>query len=94
MQTYKMSSGEKTPPILDDTMAKRLEGSNTKMIFVFFLEVVWVVQQFVSGIFAVYFTARAVSVYEMAHNMLEPIIYQTKARFNEENFQILNLLQK
>ena len=30
----------------------------------------------------------------MAHNMLEPIIYQTKARFNEENFQILNLLQK
>lgn len=47
-----------------------------------------------SGIFAVYFTARAVSIYEMAHNMLEPIIYQTKARFNEENFQILNLLQK
>jgi len=75
-------------------MATRLEGSDTKIIFVFFLEVVWAIEQLLSGIFGAYMMARAVSIYEKTHNFMDPIVMQTKARFNEENFQILNLLQK
>lgn len=86
MQTFKLSTGDKTPPVLDVNMEKRLEGSNTRVVFVFFLEVVWCIQQFMSGIFGIYGVARAVSVYEKVYHKLEPIMYQTKARFNEENF--------
>lgn len=86
MQTYKLSTGDKTPPVLDDVMASRLEGSNTKVVFVFFLEVVWAFQQFLSGIFGMYAFGRAVSVYEKCYHMIEPVMYQTKVRFNEENF--------
>jgi hypothetical protein len=41
MQTIKLSTGDKTPPMLDKTMEGRLEGSASKTVFVFFLEVVW-----------------------------------------------------
>ena len=86
MQTLKLSTGDKTPPILDTVMAARLEGSNMKVVFIFFLEVVWAVQLFLSGIFSVYAMARSVSVYEKCSHIIEPIMFQTKARFNEENF--------
>lgn len=42
MQTIKLSTGDKTPPTLDDVMTKRLEQSeSTQNVFIFFLEVVW-----------------------------------------------------
>merc|ERR1712147_320218 len=46
MQTLKMSSGDNTPPSLDKQMEIRLEGRNAQTVFVFFLEIVWSLQQF------------------------------------------------
>ena len=37
MQTIKTSSGDKTPPLLDESFEERLEGSNSKYVYVFFL---------------------------------------------------------
>lgn len=64
MQTLKMSSGDKTPPSLDKQMEIRLEGRNAQTVFVFFLEIVWSLQQFFSWIFGLYAIARVVMVHE------------------------------
>lgn len=93
MQTIKLSTGDKTPPMLDQTFEKRLEGSNSKYIYIFFLECVWSLQQIVSFSFGLYATAKGISSFEEISMKLELLVYQTKAKFNEENFQILNLLQ-
>jgi hypothetical protein len=50
MQTYKLSSGDKTPPSLDSQMADRLKGSASQGIFMFFLTFVWALQQLGSAV--------------------------------------------
>ena len=92
MQTIKMSSGDKTPPTLDDKMKKRLEGSNQMGVFIFFLEFVWFLQQIFSAVFGLYFIAKGIASYEGILQKLPLLRYQEKAKFNEENFQILNLI--
>ena len=39
-----------------------------------------------------YVTAKAISTYEKVQQILELLVYQSKAKLNEENFQILNLI--
>lgn len=93
MQTIKQSTGDKTPPSLDVTFEKRLAGSESKYVYIFFLELVWSVQQILSLVFGLYATAKAISSFEKIMQVLELLMYQQKAKFNEENFQILNLIQ-
>jgi len=50
MQTYKLSSGDKTPPSLDTQMADRLKGSASQGVFMFFLTFVWALQQLGSAV--------------------------------------------
>lgn len=92
MQTIKLSTGDKTPPTLDKNMEVRLQGSNQKVIFITFLEIVWALQQVFSLVFGAYCTARVISCYERTLQTQELLVYQSKAKFNEENFQILNLI--
>ena len=95
MQTIKLSTGDKTPPTLDDNMLKRLEQNNsTKAVFIFFLEVVWALQQVLSAFFGLFALAKVLAIYEKTMRVLELLIYQSKARFNDENFQILNLIKR
>lgn len=74
-------------------MAIRLKGDNTRFVFVFFLEAVWGLQQVFSAVFGLYVISRVVSTYEKCLQTQELMLYQSKAKFNEENFQILNLIQ-
>jgi hypothetical protein len=87
MQTIKLSSGDKTPPILDEKMMTRLNTSPTsKAIFIFFLELVWSLQIILSGVFGLFAIAKACQSYEKIMQILELLILQSKAKFNEENF--------
>lgn len=95
MQTIKLSTGDKTPPALDEKMQIRLNTSPaSKAVFIFFLEVVWSLQVLLSGVFSLFMLAKGLSSYEKVMSILDLLIYQSKAKFNEENFQIMNLLQK
>jgi hypothetical protein len=65
MQTIKLSTGDKTPPALDDKMQLRLNTSPaSKAIFIFFLEIVWALQVLLSGILSLFMMAKGVSSYE------------------------------
>jgi len=93
MQTYKLSSGDKTPPALDSQMEDRLKGSASRGIFMFFLTFVWALQQI--GSFLVIVTAYGLVVQSCEKNarVLALLTYRAKAKFNEENFQIMNLIR-
>lgn len=60
MQTIKLSTGDKSPPTLDEEFEDRLEGSYDVAVFMFFLEVVWALQQIFSIVFGLYATARVI----------------------------------
>ena len=95
MQTIKTSTGDKTPPSLDHIMSTRLNTSPfLRAVFIFFLEVVWGLQIVLSSVFSLFAISKAMSSYEKIMQKLDLLILQSKAKFNEENFQILNLLQK
>ena len=74
-------------------MAIRLKGDNTRFLFILFLEAVWGLQQVFSAVFGLFAIAKVVSSYEKCQQSMELLLYQSKAKFNEENFQILNLIQ-
>ena len=94
MQTIKTSSGDKTPPTLDANMIQRVEGSTEKYIFEFFLIGVWALQQIFSMIFGLYAIAKTIQAVEKVTMNLDLLVTQAKAKFNEENFQILDLFRK
>lgn len=95
MQTIKISTAaDKIPPLFDDNMQTRLEGSTTRVVFLFFLEMIWALQLLFSAVFAMYVKARVIAAYEKVLLKMDLLIYQSKAKFNEENFQILNLIQQ
>ena len=95
MQTIKLSTGDKTPPKLTQEFNDRLIGNETtKGFFIFSLELVWAVQQVLSVVFGLFGISKVCQTYEKTMQILELLIYQSKAKFNEENFQILNLMQR
>jgi len=55
-------------------------------VFIFFLEVVWALQQVLSAFFGLFALAKVLAIYEKTMRVLELLIYQSKARFNDENF--------
>lgn len=87
MQTLKLSSGDKTPPSLDDQMLTRLNTSPwSKSVFIFFLEFVWFLQIILSGVFGLFAIGKSNASYEKVMQILDLLILQSKAKFNEENF--------
>jgi len=50
-------------------------------------------QQVFSGMFVLFATAKSISSFEKVSQDMTLRIYQTKAKLNEENFQILNLIE-
>lgn len=76
MQTIKLSTGDKTPPTLDKSMNDRLDESvSYKAIFIFFLEIVWALQQVLSGIFGLFAVAKVTSSFEKTLQNLELLAY-------------------
>ena len=95
MQTVKLSTGDKTPPTLDDSIKKRLEGhGKTKSVFMFFLELVWALQQVISLVFGLNSVTKVMFSYEQTMKSLELLNYQSRAKFNEENYQIMYLIKR
>ena len=87
MQTAKLSTGDKTPPTLDVSFDKRLEGLEAvKDVFIFFLETVWALQQILSIVFGLFAVAKVIQTVEKTMQNLLLLKYQTRAKFNEENF--------
>lgn len=87
MQTIKLSSGDKTPPTLDELTLQRLNTSPfTKTVFIFFLELVWALQIILSIVFGLFAIGSVLMSHEKVMQILELLIYQSKAKFNEENF--------
>jgi len=93
MQTYKLSSGDKTPPALDTQMADRLKGSASQGVFMFFLTFVWAVQQLASGMIIMTAYGLVLQSCEKNARILSLLKTRTRAKFNEENFQIMNLIR-
>jgi len=65
-----------------------------KTIYVFFLELVWALHVILSLVFFLFAIGKAMQSYENVMQIMEQLVLQSKAKFNEENFQIMNLLQK
>ena len=87
MQTVKQSTGDKTPPMIDPDMKKRLSGSAEQGVFMFFLTFVWSLQQVFAGVLSIAAIAIVTSSYEKNSQGLRVLLFRAKAKFNEENLQ-------
>jgi len=94
IQVYKNAAGEITAPNLDDTMSARLEGSSFTYVLIFgFVVFMWICQQLFFGVAGTYFVAQVIESYEKHISKFPMYHYKTKAKYNEECFQIMNIFK-
>lgn len=94
IQVYKNAAGEITAPNLNDQMMARLEGGTFTYVLIFgFVVFMWVCQQLFFGVAGTFFVAQVIESYEKHYMKFPMYHYKTKAKYNEECFQIMNIFQ-
>jgi hypothetical protein len=74
-------------------MTDRLRGSAQHGLFMFFLTFVWSFQQVATFLFVMTGIAITVQASERISRISPLLLLRCKAKFNEENFQIMNLIR-
>ena len=91
---YKNAAGEVTAPNLDEDMVKRTEDSSFTFTLMFgFIVFMWICQQLFFGMTGTFFVGKVLQSYEMHFSNFPMYHYKTKAKYNEECFQIMNIFQ-
>lgn len=87
MQTMKLSTGDKTPPVLGADMRRRLAGQPGSQAFLmFWLTLLWLFQMGLFGFLFVYIQAHFFQLIEKHYGKMKLYAFRSKAKFNEENF--------
>ena len=95
IQVYKNAAGEITAPNLDDIMSARLEGNAFTYTLIFgFVVFMWICQQLFFGVAGTFFIAQVIESYEKHYAKFPMYHYKTKAKYNEECFQIMDLFTR
>jgi hypothetical protein len=75
-------------------MSARLEGSTFTYILIFgFVVFMWICQQLFFGVSGTFFIAMIIQSYEKHLSKFPMYHYRTKAKYNEECFQIMNIFK-
>ena len=94
-QTYKQAVGQKVIPDVDEDYSSKVGNSDFSEVFMLTLiTLAWLAQNSFFAYFGVIFLAQIFQAYEKHYPRVEILSYRAKARFNEENFQILDLFVK
>jgi hypothetical protein len=86
------TAGDITAPILEQEMWNRLKDTNL-FLFLFFAFVIfmWASQAMLFGVSGTFFISMVWQSYEKQYRLFPMYHYKIKARYNEENFQILDM---
>lgn len=94
-QTYQATQGRKVAPVLNQDMNDRLADSpGVEMFMLLLVTIVWLACNSFFAFFGTTFMAQVYQAYEKYMPKMRMYGYRAKARFNEENFQILDLFSK
>jgi len=94
-QTYKQAVGQKIIPDVDEAYSNQGDTQSFSEEFMLMLiTIAWLAQNSFFAYFGVIFLAQVFQAYEKHYPRVEVLSYRAKARFNEENFQILDLFVK
>lgn len=94
-QTYQATQGRKVAPVLNDQMNDRLADSpGVEMFMLLLVTIIWLACNSFFAFFGTTFMAQVYQAYEKYMPKMKMYGYKAKARFNEENFQILDLFNK
>lgn len=75
-------------------MMARLEGGTFTYVLIFgFVVFMWICQQLFFGVAGTFFIAQVIESYEKHYSKFPMYHYKTKAKYNEECFQIMNIFQ-
>lgn len=88
------TQGEITAPYLFSDMYDRFYDQHFMLFMIFlFITAMFIVQQLLFGLAGTFFIALVSQSYERQLSEFPNYQYKIKARFNEENFQILDMFQ-
>lgn len=93
-QSYKQAVGQKIIPDVDEEFAGSNSSSFSESFMLVLITLAWLAQNCFFAYFGVIFLAQIFQAYEKHYPRVEVLSYRAKARFNEENFQILDLFIK
>jgi len=94
-QTYRSTQGDKVVPSLAGAMADRLQASPAaQAILLAVISFVWLAQNSWFTFYGVQFLAQLFQAYEELYPKMEMLSYRSKARFNMENYQVLDVFFK
>ena len=94
-QTYQATQGKKVAPVLSPQLEDRLaDDAAVSMFMLLLITMVWLASNSFFAFFGTTFMAQVYQAYEKYMPKMRMFGYKAKARFNEENFQILNLFRK
>lgn len=94
-QTYQSTQGRKVAPVLNSDMNDRLADSpGMEMFMLILVTIIWLACNSFFAFFGTTFMAQVYQAYEKFMPKMKMYGYRAKARFNEENFQILDLFNK
>ena len=94
-QTYQETQGTKVAPILSPGLSDRLaDDAAVEMFMLLLITGVWLLSNSFFTFFGTTFIAQVYQAYEKYMPKMRMYGYRAKARFNEENFQILDLFVK
>lgn len=94
-QTYQATQGKKVAPVLSESLSDRLaDDPAVEMLMLLLITMVWLGCNSFFAFFGTTFLAQVYQAYEKYMPKMNMFGYKAKARFNEENFQILDLFVK
>jgi hypothetical protein len=94
MIVYMNTAGEITAPILEDEFWDRNKDRHLMLFLIFaFVIFMWISQQMLFGVAGTFFVSMVFQSYEKQYRLFPMYHYKIKARYNEENFQIMDMFR-